>query len=136
MNKSKFQFKGFNITKTVIERNDKQPSPKISIGFDPHAKIHQKENLFELFLGVKIEDENKAFNIEIVSSAEFEFDSDINKEILNSLFYINAPAILFPYIRAYISTLTTLSGFETITLPTLNLKHIGEELKSNTIEIS
>ena len=49
----------------------------------------------------------------------FEFDEDLtNKQLF---FSQNAPAILFPYIRAYISALTALSGIPTITLPTLNL---------------
>jgi preprotein translocase subunit SecB len=52
-----------------------------------------------------------------------------------SIFYINAPAILFPYVRAYISTITNLSGNDTITLPTLNLSSLGSILKENTTSI-
>ena len=51
---------------------------------------------------------------------------------LNNLFFVNAPALLFPYIRAYISTLTNLSGFDPINLPTLNMSGLGEDLKKNT----
>ena len=54
---------------------------------------------------------------------------------MNQYFYTNAPAILFPYIRAYISTLTNLSGYKPINLPTLNLTSLREELEKNTTEV-
>ena len=41
----------------------------------------------------------------------------------------NAPAILFPYIRAYISNITALGGIAPIILPTLNLESVGKTLK-------
>ena len=54
---------------------------------------------------------------------------------MNQYFYTNAPAILFPYIRAYISTLTNLSGYKPINLPTLNLTSLREDLEKNTSEV-
>ncbi len=48
---------------------------------------------------------------------------------------MNAPAILFPYIRSYISTLSTLSGLSPIVLHTLNLTSLKDELLDN-IEIT
>lgn len=35
----------------------------------------------------------------------------------------------------YISTLTNLSGFEPVNLPTLNMTRLGEDLKKNTTEL-
>jgi preprotein translocase subunit SecB len=84
---------------------------------------------------VNIEDENKSFNIEIDAVANYTFESEIGIDNLSKFFYVNAPALLFPYIRAYISTLTNLSGFEPINLPTLNMTRLGEDLKNNTTEI-
>ena len=84
---------------------------------------------------MKIEDENKAFNIEIKAIANYVFENGIELEKLNNFFYINAPALLFPYIRAFISTLTNLSGFEPINLPTLNMTKLGDDLKRNTKEV-
>ena len=42
---------------------------------------------------------------------------------------INAPAIIFPYIRAYVSTLTSLSGIPTIIMPTINMESVGRQLR-------
>jgi preprotein translocase subunit SecB len=135
MEDSKFQFKGFKILRSLIERNDSEPSKKLILGFDPKGIINKEDATFQLYLGVNIEDENKSFNIEIETIANFTFNSTIESDNLSKFFYVNAPALLFPYIRAYISTLTNLSGFDPINLPTLNLTKLGEDLKNNTEEI-
>ncbi|SMO77679.1 preprotein translocase subunit SecB [Saccharicrinis carchari] len=132
---SKFQFKGFKIARSVIERNDKEASKKISLGFAPKGFIHKNDQKFQLQLGVKIEDENKSFHIEINAVANYHFENKEGLDNLGNFFYVNAPALLFPYIRAYISTLTNLSGFEPINLPTLNMTGLGEDLKNNTVEV-
>lgn len=133
MEDSKFQFKGFTIVRSLIERNEKESSKKLSLGFSPKGFINKDEATFQLHLGVKIEDENKSFNIEIEAIAYYTFENKEGLENLGKFFYINAPALLFPYIRAYISTLTNLSGFEPINLPTLNMTRLGDDLKKNTI---
>lgn len=74
-------------------------------------------------------------HIEIEAVANYSFDRHIDVESLDKLFYVNAPALLFPYIRAYISTLTNLSGFEPVNLPTLNMTKLGNDLKRNTKEV-
>lgn len=132
MDESKFQFKGFLIKRSLIELKEGLPSPKFSIRFNPKGIINPFESTFHLTLGVVIEDENKKLLIEIEAVADYLFDNAFDKETLNKLFYINAPALLFPYIRAYISTLTNLSGIKPITLPTLNLSVLGDELQKNT----
>jgi len=132
---SKFQFKGFKIIRSFIERNENEPSKKISLEFMPKGLLNKKNSSFQLHLGVKIEDENKAYVIEIMAVADYFFNKKESLENLNNFFYINAPALLFPYIRAYISTLTNLSGFESINLPTLNMSGLGEDLKKNITDV-
>ncbi|MEA3446910.1 MAG: protein-export chaperone SecB [Bacteroidota bacterium] len=134
-NYSKFQFKSFKIIRSLIKRNEETPSKKISLGFAPKGFINKEDSNFQLQLGVKIEDDNKSFKIEIESVADYSFENSEGLEKLDDLFYINAPALLFPYIRAYISTLTNLSGFEPINLPTLNMTSLGNDLKKNTSKI-
>ncbi len=132
MDESRFQFKGFLVKHSLIELKEGVSSPKLTISFDPRGLIKSSESIFQLTLGVKIEDESKTLLIDIVAVSDYIFDNEIDKKVLDNLFYINAPALLFPYIRAYISTLTNLSGINPITLPTLNLSALGEDLKENT----
>jgi preprotein translocase subunit SecB len=134
MEESKFQFLGFSIIRSIIERKEGEYSKKINLGFAPKGYINKKDASFRLQLGIKIEDENKSFNIEVEAVANYKFENQVSIDNLNKFFYVNAPALLFPYIRAYISTLTNLSGFEPINLPTLNMTRLGEDLRKNTIE--
>ncbi len=132
---SKFQFKGFKIIRSLIERNENKPSKKISLGFAPKGFINKRDSSFQLHIGVKIEDENKSFMIDINAIANYSFENKEGLDNLGKFFYMNAPALLFPYLRAYISTVTNLSGFEPINLPTLNMSGLGEDLKKNTTEV-
>ena len=133
MDEAKFQFKGFYITRSLIERDEtKEISTKLSVDFKPSGIISKEKSNFKLLLGVKITDVEKVLNIDIDVRADYSFSSEIKPEELEQYFYINAPALLFPYLRAYIATLSNLSGFKTINLPTLNLTGLGEELKKNT----
>lgn len=133
MEQSSFQFNGFIIRKSYIEKKKGEPSSKFDLKFVPSGVINNEQSCFRLNLLVNIEDANKVFEIEVESIGDFYFDNQIEKEKLSDYFYINAPAILFPYIRAYITSLTALSGIKPITLPTLNLMKLGDDLKKNTI---
>jgi len=136
MEESKFQFKGYIIKKSVFDRKDGEPSSKFNLDFSPRGLVNKNESCFQLHLGVKISDELEIFVIEVEAVADFYFDNEIDPNLIGKMFYINAPAILFPYIRAYITTLTTLSGLKPLFLPTLNLVSLGEELKKNTKEVT
>ena len=132
--KAKFQFKNYKIVKSHFELKSDNPANAIDLKFDPKGIINRENSCFNLKLGVLIEDENQSFLIEVIIVADFYFDTDISPEHLNQYFYVNAPALLFPYVRAYISTLTTLSGINAINLPTLNLTALGGQLEANTTE--
>lgn len=131
---AKFQFKNYKIIKSHFELKGDSPANAINLKFEPKGVINRENSCFKLQLGVFIEDENHSFIIEVIIVADFYFDSDISQEHLNQYFYVNAPALLFPYVRAYIATLTTLSGINAINLPTLNLTALGGQLEKNTIE--
>lgn len=131
-NYSKFQFQDFKIIRSFIERNENKPAKQISLNFQPKGIIDKAKSNFQLQLKVEIEDKNKAISIKIDAIANYQFENKEGLENLNDLFFVNAPALLFPYIRAYISTLTNLSGFDPINLPTLNMTCVGEDLQKNT----
>lgn len=131
-NLSKFQFKGYRINKSFIELKEKSNFDNLKIGFSVSGLVHKNDNTFYLTLNVEILNEEKDLEIQIEAVGKYAFeDFDESKEISN-FFYINSSAILFPYIRAYISTLTNLSGNRSVTLPTMNLTNLAEDLKSNT----
>ncbi len=66
--------------------------------------------------------------------AIFEFEDKINFEDIPSYFYINSIAILFPYVRAFVSTVTLQANIPPIVLPTMNISSLGKPLKESTVE--
>ncbi len=134
MKNAEFQFDSFLITKSLFEINNHFESLDLIINFKPSGKLDKKNSLFNLILGIVISDKANSIKIEIEVVGYFKY-SNIEEKKLNDFLYQNAPAILFPYIRAYISALTTLSGINPIVLPTLNLVSLKDDLSGNIEEI-
>lgn len=133
---SSFCFNGHKIVKSYFEKKLGQEGKELSISFLPKGLINKSNSTFDLELSVRIEDESTVFVAEITTIGYFSFnDSEFDEKTLDSLFYVNAPAILFPYIRAYLSTLTTLSGLKPVVLPSMNLLNLASDLKTNTTTI-
>lgn len=130
--KSSFNFIDFKINKVFFDFK-KERTEEINIGFNPFGKYYVKTGIFKLFIDVIISNSNEEFIIEINTESSFSLkEIDINKD---NYFAINAPAIVFPYIRSFISSLSVQSGYKPMIIPTLNLIGISEELKSNISEI-
>ena len=133
INKASFRFSKFTILESYFQMTDSSDF-EINIKVNPTGRLSKNNKTFLLEQQVEVSDENNKFKINIRTSAQFDFDEVLDDEKSFSFFIINAPAIVFPYIRAYISNLTALSGLSTITLPTLNLSEMSKVLKNN-IEI-
>jgi preprotein translocase subunit SecB len=129
MENSGFQFKGFLIKKSLIAINSTEDLD-LSIKFNPTGLLDKKNATFKLLLDIIISEKNNELNIEVSSEGTFSYN-DLSDEKLNSFLYLNAPAILFPYLRAYITSLTALSGVSPIVLPTLNLSGLKNDLEKN-----
>lgn len=124
-----FRFQEFKILKSTIDFVDITGS-NFRIEIDPNGIYTKATKLYRLTLDVKaVNDLDVAF-ITVVAEAQFRFDDEFNDEI-PQYFTVNAPAIMFPYIRAYIAALSALSGVGTLSLPILNLVHLAEKLKAN-----
>ncbi len=64
---------------------------------------------------------SRGFNLNCVYSAKFQTTKKIDLAFQKSdLVNINAPAIAFPYFRAFITSLSLQGGYEPIIPPTLN----------------
>lgn len=75
--------------------------------------------------------------IKLVYKSIFHTDEEINESFKSSRFaFINAPAIAYPFLRAYISTITLNSGLSPVMLPSVNFIHLWEEKEreKNSVE--
>ncbi|MNY30930.1 preprotein translocase subunit SecB [compost metagenome] len=129
---SPFRFLDFIIAEFKITRSpDYENNGEIEISIDPSGVFIKNENSFQLTLDVNISDDSDGFNIDVKAIGFFEFkllegETEVNP---STYFYTNAPAIVFPYIRAYVSSVSALSGLETVNLPVMNLSKLKEVLK-------
>lgn len=57
-------------------------------------------------------------------------DFEVSDDILKDTFIqVNAPAIAYPFLRAYVSTITVNSGYEQVLLPPINFQAIFNKKK-------
>ena len=119
---AKFRFLRYNIIKSSIEIDDnKVVNEDLTVEFSQEGAECIENNLYKHTLGVDIIDKNNVMRIKVVVIGLFEFDRDIDEKLKSTFFNSSAPAILFPYVRAYVTTLTGLSGVNPVILPSLNL---------------
>lgn len=119
---AKFRFKGYKIIESQIVINpDEEISQNLNLKFERTIGVNEEGRDMRLDMVIKINDDNNALNISVRAHGFFEFDLDLKQEEKDIFFNTSAPAILFPYVRAYITTLSSLSGIKPVILPTLNM---------------
>jgi preprotein translocase subunit SecB len=136
-NKAAFSFVEFKIPKFSYDETHHLGND-IKIGFNPNGKYYTKTGVFELeisFIAYNEVENEKNPICDVVAVAKYKFDSPISIEAIPEYFYQNAIAIAFPYIRAFISTLTLQANTKLLKLGLMNLSKLEEPLKANTISI-
>ncbi len=74
---------------------------------------------------VKIQSKTDDFTLVCNAVGRFVTSEDIDDDFKTSHFVkINSPAILYPFVRSYINTITTNSGFSPIILPSVNFSNL------------
>ena len=134
--KSSLKFIEFIIAELNIVRSPEYDlNGKLDLSIVPSGIYVEAEGTYQLTLELKVSDDKKGFSIEAKAIGFFKIKKGEDEEVLNNYFYTNAPAIIFPYVRSYISAITALSNLETVNLPIMNLTNLKSTLKENTIRI-
>ncbi|QPH38683.1 protein-export chaperone SecB [Pedobacter endophyticus] len=122
-----YQFIKVDLNNSSIKNND------INISFDVAGIYFPQKNNYELTFksSARSEGEEMSF-ISVTCLANFSFDNVGSLEEIPDYFYQNAIAIVFPYLRAFISLITTQANVRPVILPTLNLSQLTTPLKGNT----
>ena len=119
---AQFRFIDFKVIKSIyqIDVPKFKQGGKLDVNFKFPAELDYVQGQPIAFpMEVLIENEDKSLRIQVGIIGVFESDVDITKE--KSFIEVSAPAIIFPYIRAYVSNLTSMSGIQPILLPTYNM---------------
>lgn len=135
MQPAAFSFLGYTVEQIFLDQSKYHQSEEISVDFSPECHFSKSKALAKIILVVSIR--NKKFEEAFCSISmigNFQFNEDITKESIPDYFFQNSIAILYPYIRAFISLLSTQSQSQHILLPTFNLSSLGTILKNKLFE--
>lgn len=104
----------------------------LTINFSANGEYNAENGLYNLNFSTQISGKDTNPYITVLCKAIYKFNSPIALEEIPDYFYVNSIAILFPYVRAYISLLTTQANQKAVILPTYNLSSLASQLKKNT----
>jgi preprotein translocase subunit SecB len=134
MQQAAFSIVNYQFDKVSIDL-EKQVSSEIDLGFVTKGVYNNELKSFELVFTVLVKnnDEDDPF-ISIRCKGMFKINNINSFDEIPDFFYRNSIAILFPYVRAYLSLVTTQANIPGIILPTMNLSSLEGELRKNTIQ--
>jgi len=126
----------YQISKSNINISDSAEfiTMKLRSNFDKVEKLWKIKKLNDsiMIIDRTIEKDANPF-INVRCNGVFKFTNVSSLEEIPSYFYRNSVAILFPYLRAYISIITNQANTPPLVLPTMNLVSLEKPLKENTI---
>ena len=131
MDKASFSFLYYTFDKIILDCENLSNDVELNISFHPSGEFLESDSSFKLIVVFEArEKENLVINV--VCKSVFKFNGVLSIEEIPEYFYANSIAILFPYIRAMVSTVTLQANMRPLILPTLNLSSLKEILKKNT----
>lgn len=133
MQNASFSIVNYQFDKVSIDLTNHK-NANLSTFFDTSGIFVSENSIYELTFLVKVfnnEDKENPF-ISVRCKGVFKFENVSTLEQIPDFFYRNCIAILFPYVRAYISLVTTQANVPGIILPTYNLSNLEEGLRKNT----
>ena len=132
MEKAAFKLDGYHFTKASLDFNIPNDA-ELNISFNPSGVFHSKEARYDLVFDVTVGcNETNTEVIKVSCEASFSFGNKISIEEVPEYFYPNSLAIVFPYVRAFVSTVSLQANVQPVVLPTINLMGLTEELKEQT----
>lgn len=82
------------------------------------------KNEYKCSLALKLSDEEETAILEIVVSGIFEFGTELKDEQKQIIITKNTLAILFPYLRAQVTLMTSQPDVEPVVLPAININSL------------
>ena len=142
--KSGIQFESYKIDKVSLElvpevgiltkKNHSDCEIKYQFGFRDAMRFKKGDSVFYVTgLKVMLTIFDKKLNKDIASgefviTGVFSSTGELEKNIEETLIKVQAPTILFPYVRSAITMMLTTAGFSTIIMPLVNVAAIAKTL--------
>jgi preprotein translocase subunit SecB len=121
------QLKSSRVEELILEKAESDIE-KTGFTLEVGTKIPSEDGHHDFLIELRTELQLKeGFIVKISYISEFITDVAINDEFRNSSFpKVNAPAIAFPFFRAFIANFLLNSGYEPIILPSINFTKLKE----------
>lgn len=129
-----FSFEDYKFTEVSLNLGALGEDDNLIVEFRPSGEYNPTLGLYKMtldFIASNERSDDRIITIRCV--AFFKFREPLELKELPLYFYANSTAILYPYIRAFVSTLSLQANFNSIMLPTLNVSALADEMKDNTV---
>jgi len=131
-----FRLADFKINSFNFINDDKLKSDEIIVDFLPKGEFDKKKNRFNLHIEFKASnDKTKEDFLQVNIVGIFVFENIKSMDDIPAFFYKNAIAILYPYLRAFVSNVTLQANIMNLILPTMNLSALEPVLKESITEL-
>lgn len=130
--KSPLLLKNISITEALLKINPtpKEDNGQLNLSVSKNIK-KITDNIFNILVKTSLSSDNKDIDISVTCSSTFEVSEDIEKEIADTLIARNTISIIFPFIRSYISTITSIPNMSPIVIPPININKLIEDQERN-----
>ena len=130
MEKAAFKLDNYHFTKASLDFNIPNDA-ELNISFNPKGVFYAKDARYDLVFDVTVECvETNTDVVKVSCEASFSFGNKVSIENIPD--YPNSLAIVFPYVRAFVSTISLQANVQPVVLPTVNLMGLTEKLKEQT----
>lgn len=126
-NSSSFGFRKYHVKSSLMEYTGIRPSDTLNMDIKLDANPDFSDCVALVGITLDLKDNAENIHLNVCLEGEFSYENTPSEQ-RNKFIALNAPAILFPYVRSFVSCLTAQSGMEPIILPTVNLSHLGNEI--------
>ena len=129
MEQATFNFEGYSFTQAPLDFRGADASP-LKLEINPSGVFHRTDKRYTLTFDFSAKEEASGrLVVHVACVAQFR----LSGEDLPGYFYANSIAIVFPYVRAFVSTLSLQANIGTpIVIPTLNLSSLRDRLMADT----
>ena len=129
-----FAFKSYTFTNVEINMGLFSDQSPLDLSFSPSGIFDPTTSTYRLrFAFTATQGEGVNVIVRIICEAVFEFKEPVQIADIPDYLYPNSLAIVFPYVRSFVSSVTLQANIESpILIPTLNLTGLQSILKENT----
>lgn len=136
MNNAAFRLENYFFDKVVLNLSSLQRETTFDIDFVPSGEFYADKDKYILtFVFTAKDDATKEEVVNVRCVATFVFRDLNDAKDIPDYFFNNSIAILFPYVRAFVSTVTLQANVAPMVLPTLNLSDLRNILIAHTKRI-